>query len=102
MSWLDNITGKVGDTFSDAWDTAQEGGQAWLKDKVGEWSGGGERADRPETVNQDPSPMPYTGDQAAQQQRAAAMQATNAKLTNWALLGLGAFAAYMIYTGSGR
>jgi|25BtaG_2_1085352.scaffolds.fasta_scaffold20970_3 hypothetical protein len=102
MSWLDNITGQVGDTLGDAWNTAREGGEAWLKDRVGEWSGGDEQQGRPETVNQDPSPMPYTGDQAAQQQRAAAMQATNAKLMNWALMGLGAFAAYMIYTGSGR
>ena len=103
MSWLDTIGSQVGDTLGDAWNTAREGGEAWLKDRVGEWSGGGgEQAGRPETVNQDPSPMPYTGDQASQQQRAAAMQATNAKLMNWAILGLGAFAAYMIYTGSGR
>ncbi len=102
MSLWDNVTGTVGDTISDAWDTAREGGQDWLRDRVNQWSGGDERPDRPETVNQDPSPAPYTGDQAAQQQRAAAMQATNAKLMNWALMGLGAFAAYMIYTGSGR
>lgn len=103
MSWFDNFAGTVGDTLGDAWDTAREGGKAWVEDKVSQWAGGGgEQAGRPETVNQDPSPMPYTGDQAAQQQRAAAMQATNQKLVNWALLGLGAFAAYMIYTGSGR
>lgn len=102
MSWFDKITGTVGDTVSDAWDTASEGGQAWVQDQVSQWAGGGEQAGRPETVNQDPSPLPYTGDQAAQQQAAAAMAATNDRLVNWVLIGLGGLTAYLLYTGSGR
>lgn len=93
MSIWDSIQGSIGNAV----DTVSDGFGEYVGNEVDSWVN---RSDpgRPETVQPDPSPLPYNGPDRTSQQQAAAMSEQLDKLLPWAAVAL-AVVAYVAYQG---
>lgn len=94
MSIWDSIQGSIGNAV----DTVSEGFTEYVGNEVDSWVN---RSDpgRPETVQPEPSPLPYNGPDQGAQQRAAAMSSQLNELLPWVAIGLG-IVAVVALTGS--
>ncbi len=93
MSIWDSIQGSIGNAV----DTVSEGFQDYVGNEVNNWVNQSDPG-RPETVQPEPSPLPYSGPDQGAQQRAAAMSEQLQQWLPWAAVGLAAV-AFIAYQG---